>query len=87
MEKRNLRKERIGVVTSNKMEKSIVVSEVGKVKHPKYKKYVTKSSKYKIHDENNVCNIGDVVSIKESKPISKDKSWKLVEVISKREQI
>ena len=86
---KEVKKERLftATVLSNKMDKTAVVLLERKVKHQKYKKYVTKSSKYKIHDENNVCNIGDVVSIKESKPISKDKSWKLVEVLSKREQI
>ena len=78
MEKRNLRKERIGVVTSNKMEKSIVVSEVGKVKHPKYGKFVLKTKKYHAHDENNEFNVGDTVSIIESKPISKLKKWKVI---------
>ena len=75
MEKRNLRKERIGVVTSNKMEKSIVVSEVGKVKHPKYGKFVLKTKKYHVHDEKNEFTVGDSVSIIESKPISKLKKW------------
>ena len=63
MEKRNLRKERIGVVTSNKMQKSIVVSEVGKVKHPMYGKFVLKTKKYQVHDENNECGEGDVVKL------------------------
>jgi small subunit ribosomal protein S17 len=80
MENRNLRKERIGVVTSNKMEKSIVVSEVGKVKHPKY---VLRTKKYSAHDENNECGEGDIVKIMETKPISKNKCWRLVEIIEK----
>ena len=80
MEKRNLRKERIGVVTSNKMEKSIVVSEVGKVKHPMYGKFVLKTKKYQVHDESGE---GDVVKIMETKPISKNKRWRLVEIIEK----
>ena len=77
MDNRNLRKERIGVVTSNKMQKSIVVSEVGKVKHPKYGKFVLKTKKYHVHDEKNEFNVGDTVSIIESKPISKLKKWKV----------
>ena len=81
MENRNLRKERIGVVTSNKMEKSIVVSEVGKVKHPKYGKFVLRTKKYSVHDENNECGEGDIVKIMETKPISKNKCWRLVEII------
>jgi small subunit ribosomal protein S17 len=68
METRNLRKERIGVVTSNKMEKSIVVSEVKKVKHPMYGKFVLKTKKYVAHDEQNDCNVGDTVKIMETRP-------------------
>jgi small subunit ribosomal protein S17 len=83
MENRNLRKERIGVVTSNKMEKSIVVSEVGKVKHPMYGKFVLRTKKYSAHDENNECGEGDIVKIMETKPISKNKCWRLVEIIEK----
>ena len=83
MEKRNLRKERIGVVTSNKMEKSIVVSEVKKVKHPMYGKFVLKTKKYVAHDEKNDCNIGDTVKIMETRPMSKTKCWRLVEVIER----
>jgi len=78
MEKRNLRKERIGKVTSNKMQKSIVVSEVKKVKHPMYVKFVLKTKKYVAHDEKNDCNIGDTVKIMETRPISKSKCWRLV---------
>ena len=73
MEKRNLRKERIGVVTSNKMQKSIVVSEVKKVKHPMYGKFVLKTKKYVAHDEKNDCNIGDRVKIMETRPLSRSK--------------
>ena len=73
MEIRNLRKERIGTVTSNKMEKSIVVSEVKKVKHPLYGKFVLKTKKYVAHDEKNDCNIGDTVKIMETRPLSKTK--------------
>ena len=83
MEKRNLRKERIGVVTSNKMQKSIVVSEVGKVKHPMYGKFVLKTKKYVAHDEKNDCNIGDTVKIMETRPISRSKCWRLVEIIER----
>ena len=83
MEKRNLRKERIGIVTSNKMEKSIVVSEVGKVKHPMDGKFVLKTKKFHAHDEKNECGEGDVVKIMETKPISKNKCWRLVQIIEK----
>jgi len=83
MEKRNLRKERIGIVTSNKMEKSIVVSEVKKVKHPMYGKFVLKTKKYVAHDETNDCNEGDTVKIMETRPLSKSKCWRLVEIIER----
>jgi small subunit ribosomal protein S17 len=83
MEKRNLRKERVGVVTSNKMEKSIVVSETRKVKHPLYGKFVLKTKKYVAHDELNDCNIGDTVKIMETRPLSKSKCWRLVEIIER----
>ena len=83
MEKRNLRKERIGVVTSDKMEKSIVVSVERKVKHPKYGKFVKKTTKFVAHDENNDCNIGDTVKIMETRPLSKNKNWRLVEIIER----
>ncbi|MDJ0955041.1 MAG: 30S ribosomal protein S17 [Acidimicrobiia bacterium] len=83
MEKRNLRKERIGVVTSNKMEKSIVVSAVKRVKHPMYGKFVLRTKKYVAHDETNDCNIGDKVRIMETRPLSKTKCWRLVEVLER----
>ena len=83
MEKRNLRKERIGVVTSNKMDKSIVVSEVKRVKHPMYGKFVLRTKKYVAHDEINDCNIGDTVRIMETRPLSKTKCWRLVEIIER----
>ena len=83
MEKRNLRKERIGVVTSNKMQKSIVVSEVKKVKHPMYGKFVFKTKNYVAHDEKNDCNEGDTVRIMETRPMSKSKCWRLVEIIER----
>lgn len=83
MEKRNLRKERVGVVTSDKMEKSIVVSVERKVKHPKYGKFVKKTTKFVAHDENNDCNIGDTVRIMETRPLSKNKNWRLVEIVER----
>ena len=83
MEKRNLRKERIGVVSSNKMEKSIVVSEVKRVKHPMYGKFVLKTKKYVAHGEKNDCNEGDTVRIMETRPMSKSKRWRLVEILER----
>lgn len=83
MEKRNLRKERIGVVTSNKMDKSIVVAQVTRVKHPLYGKFVLKTKKFHAHDETNDCNIGDSVKIMETRPLSKTKCWRLVEIIER----
>jgi small subunit ribosomal protein S17 len=83
METRNLRKEKIGTVTSNKMQKSIVVMVERKVMHPKYHKFVKKSSQFTAHDENNECNIGDTVKIAETRPISKDKCWRLVEILER----
>jgi small subunit ribosomal protein S17 len=80
---RNLRKERVGLVVSNKMDKSIVVSIERKVKHPKYGKFVKKTSKFVAHDENNSCSIGDTVKIMETRPLSKTKNWRLVEVLEK----
>jgi small subunit ribosomal protein S17 len=83
MEKRNLRKERIGIVTSNKMEKSIVVAVERKVKHPKYGKFVKNTTKFVAHDEKNDCNEGDTVKIMETRPLSKSKNWRLVEVVER----
>lgn len=83
MENRNLRKERIGVVSSNKMEKSIVVAEVKRVKHPMYGKFVLKTKKYVAHDEKNDCNEGDTVRIMETRPMSKTKRWRLVEILER----
>ena len=83
MEKRNLRKERIGVVTSDKMDKSIVVSVVRKVKHPKYGKFVKKTKKFVAHDETNDSDIGDTVKIMETRPLSKTKNWRLVEIVER----
>ena len=82
-DKRNLRKERIGVVTSNKMDKSIVVAQVTRVKHPLYGKFVLKTKKFHAHDETNDCNIGDTVKIMETRPLSKTKCWRLVEIIER----
>ncbi len=83
MEKRNLRKERIGIVVSNKMNKTIVVAEKRKVKHPIYGKFINRTSKFKAHDENNDCKIGDLVKIMETRPLSKTKKWRLVEIIER----
>jgi small subunit ribosomal protein S17 len=83
METRNLRKERIGLVTSNKMDKSIVVSVERKVKHEKYGKFIKMTSKFVAHDETNTCNIGDTVKIMETRPLSKSKNWRLVEVVER----
>lgn len=81
MAERNLRKTRVGKVVSNKMDKTIVVAIVDSVQHPLYKKIIKRTIKLKAHDENNVCNIGDRVEIMETRPISKDKRWRLVQVI------
>ncbi len=83
METRNLRKERIGIVTSNKMEKSITVEIERRVKHPIYGKFVKKTSRFMAHDEKNECNIGDTVRIMEVRPLSKNKCWRLVEIIER----
>ena len=80
---RNLRKERIGVVSSNKMEKTIVVSETMRMKHPMYGKFVLKTKKYTAHDEKNECQEGDKVLIQETRPLSKNKRWRLVRIIEK----
>jgi small subunit ribosomal protein S17 len=80
---RNLRKERVGVVVSNKMDKSITVAVKRKVKHPIYGKFVNKTKKFLAHDETNDCSIGDTVRIMETRPLSKNKSWRLVEVIER----
>ncbi|WP_297090082.1 30S ribosomal protein S17 [uncultured Draconibacterium sp.] len=80
---RNLRKEKIGVVVSDKMEKSIVVAVKRKVKHPIYGKFVNKTTKFRAHDEENTCNVGDTVKIMETRPLSKTKNWRLVEIIER----
>ena len=83
MEERNLRKTRVGKVVSNKMDKTIVVAVENHVKHPLYGKIVKKTYKLKAHDENNECGIGDTVKVMETRPLSKDKRWRLVEVIER----
>lgn len=83
METRRLRKEKTGLVVSNKMEKSIIVEVERKVMHPKYGKFVKKSSRFVAHDEKNECSEGDKVRIAETRPISKNKCWRLVEIIEK----
>jgi small subunit ribosomal protein S17 len=83
MEERNLRKVMVGTVTSNKMDKTIVVSVETSVKHPLYGKFVKRTYKLKAHDENNECQIGDKVKVMETRPLSKDKRWRLVEVVEK----
>ena len=80
---RNLRKTRVGLVTSDKMDKTIVVSIVDNVKHPPYGKIVKRTYKLKAHDENNECKVGDRVRVMETRPLSKDKRWRLVEIIEK----
>ena len=80
---RNLRKTRVGIVVSNKMDKTIVVKIVEKSIHPKYGKVVTKIAKFKAHDENNECNIGDTVRIVETRPLSKEKHWRLDAIIER----
>ena len=83
MEERNLRKVRTGKVTGNKMDKTIVVAIEEHVKHPLYNKVVKRTYKLKAHDENNECNIGDTVKVMETRPLSKDKRWRLVEIVER----
>ena len=83
MEERNLRKVMIGIVTSNKMDKTVVVSVATNVKHPKYGKIVKKTYTLKAHDEENICQMGDKVKVMETRPLSKDKRWRVVEVVEK----
>jgi small subunit ribosomal protein S17 len=80
---RNTRRERVGVVVSNSMEKSIVIAVKTKMKHPIYGKFVNKTSKFMAHDEENTCNVGDTVKISETRPLSKSKRWRLVEIIER----
>ena len=83
MEKRNLRKERVGIVLSNAMEKSIVVGVERKVKHAVYGKYIKNGSKFMAHDEKNDCKVGDTVKIMETRPLSKSKNWRLIEILER----
>lgn len=83
MEQRALRKTRIGVVVSNKMDKTITVAIERKVQHPIYRKYFKKTKKMQAHDEQNTCGVGDVVKIMETRPLSKTKRWRLVEIVEK----
>lgn len=82
-EERGLRKTRVGKVVSDKMDKTVVVAVETKVKHPLYKKIITRTYKLKAHDENNDCNIGDKVKVMETRPLSKDKRWRVVEIVDK----
>jgi small subunit ribosomal protein S17 len=82
-ETRNLRKERVGIVVSNKMDKTIVVAEKRKVKHAIYGKFINRTTKFMAHDDTNNCNIGDTVKIMETRPMSKNKSWRVVEIIER----
>ena len=83
MSERNLRKTQVGIVTSNKMEKTVVVTVKDKVRHPLYKKIINRTVKLKAHDENNECGIGDRVLVMETRPMSKDKRWRVVKIIEK----
>ena len=83
MEIRKTRKERTGLVVSNKMDKSVVVEVLRRVRHPKYKKFVKRTSRFMAHDEKNECNIGDTVRIMETRKLSKNKNWRLVEILER----
>ena len=83
MSERNLRKTRVGMVVSDKMDKTVVVAIQDNVKHPLYKKIIKRTVKFKAHDEKNECHIGDTVKVMETRPLSKDKRWRLVEIIEK----
>lgn len=85
METRSHRKERTGIVESNKMDKSVIVKVTRKVKHPKYGKYIKKYTRFMTHDEKNECNPGDTVRIMETRPLSKNKCWRLVEILERAE--
>lgn len=87
MQERNLRKVRFGKVVSDKMEKTVVIAVEDKTRHPLYGKTVRRTTKYKAHDEENTCRIGDEVKIMETRPLSKDKRWRVVEVLRRAEQI
>jgi len=82
-EKRNLRKEKVGTVTSDKMDKTVVVSVERRIKHPKYGKFIKRTSKFFAHDEKNEAHTGDLVRISETRPLSKNKCWRLVEIVEK----
>ena len=82
-EKRNLRKTRTGVVVSDKMGKTVVVAIKERVKHPLYGKIVNRTKKFKVHDENNQCGVGDKVRVMETRPLSKDKHWRVIEIVEK----
>ena len=86
MEKRKLRKTRTGIVVSDKMDKTIVVAIRERVKHPLYGKIVNRTKKFKVHDENNECGIGDKVRVMETRPLSNDKLWRLVEIVEKEKE-
>jgi small subunit ribosomal protein S17 len=83
VEERNLRKTRVGMVVSDKMDKTIVVAVADRVKHPLYGKIIDRTYKLKAHDENNECRIGDKVKVMETRPLSKDKRWRLIKIIDK----
>ena len=83
MEERNLRKTRVGTVVSNKMDKTVVVAVKDNVRHPLYKKIMKRTVKFKVHDENNECGVGDRVMIMETRPLSRDKRWRLVKIVEK----
>ena len=83
MEERKIRKQKIGVVTSNKMDKTITVATERRLRHPIYGKFVKKTNKFHAHDENNECNIGDTVRISETRPLSKSKTWRLLEILER----
>lgn len=83
MAERNLRKTRVGKVVSDKMDKTIVVAVVDNIRHPLYKKTVKRTFKLKAHDEENICKVGDIVKVMETRPLSKEKRWRLVEIIEK----
>ena len=87
MSERNLRKTQVGIVSSDKMDKTVVVTIKDKVRHPLYKKIVNRTVKVKAHDENNECGIGDRVLVMETRPLSKDKRWRVVEIIEKAKKL
>lgn len=80
---RNIRKERVGIVVSNKMDKTVVMRVEERVKHPRYSKIMKRSIKFKVHDEKNECDVGDKIRVMETRPLSKDKRWRLVEILEK----